>query len=232
MKKKNNKIIIIAEAGINHNGQIRIAKKLVDKASEAGANYIKFQTYNTDDLVLKKTKLTPYQKKNLKNNISQHLMLQKNQLSFKDHEILFKYAKKKKIKFLSTAFDEKSLELLKRFNLDYIKIPSGEITNYLLLRKISRSNKKILLSTGMASIKEIKKALNILNKKKKDLIILHCTSDYPARLKDLNLNFIHKLKKFGFGIGYSDHSTSIITPSIAVGLGCSVVENILHYQKN
>ena len=221
---KKNKTIIIAEAGINHNGNIKIAKRLIDKASDAGADYIKFQTYDIDHLILKKAKLTTYQKRNLKSNISQYSMLQKNQLSAKNHITLFKYSRNKKIKFLSTAFDEKSLQLLSRFNLDYIKIPSGEITNYLFLKSISKLNKKILLSTGMASVNEIKKALTILNKKKSDITILHCTSDYPARLKDLNLNFLHKLKTFGYGIGYSDHSTSIMTPSIAVSLGCEVIE--------
>ena len=224
MKTKINNTIIIAEAGINHNGSIKIAKKLIDKASEAGADYVKFQTYDVDHLILKKTRLAAYQKKNLKSNISQYSMLQKTQLSLKNHQSLLRYSKKKKIKFFSTAFDEKSLKLLNRFNLDFIKIPSGEITNYLLLKSISKLKKKILLSTGMASVKEIRKALNILNKKKSDIIILHCTSDYPAKLKDLNLNFIHRLKKFGYNVGYSDHSTSILTPSIAVGLGCAVIE--------
>ena len=111
-----------------------------------------------------------------------------------------------------------------RYNLDYIKIPSGEITNYLLLKKISKIKKKILLSTGMATLKEIKQALKVLKKNKKDLVILHCTSDYPANLNDLNLNFLKKLKKLGYQVGYSDHSTNIITPSIAVALGCKVIE--------
>ncbi len=224
MKIKKNKTIIIAEAGINHNGNIKIAKRLINEASKAGADYVKFQTYDIDHLVLKKTRLTAYQKKNLKSDISQYSMLQKNQLSEKDHKILFEYSKKKNIKFLSTAFDEKSLEFLNKFDLDYIKIPSGELTNFLLLKSISKLKKKILLSTGMASVKEIKQALNILNRKKSDITILHCTSDYPAKLKDLNLNFIHKLKTFGYDVGYSDHSSSILTPSVAVSLGCVVIE--------
>ena len=125
---------------------------------------------------------------------------------------------------MSTAFDEKSLRLLVKYNLDYIKIPSGEITNYPLLKQISKLKKKILLSTGMATLAEIKQAIKALRKKKKDIIILHCTSDYPANIKDLHLNFIKKLKKFGYDVGYSDHSSSVITPSIAVTLGCKVVE--------
>ena len=114
--------------------------------------------------------------------------------------------------------------MLKKFKLDFIKVPSGEITNYLLLKEISKTKKKILLSTGMANIDEIKRAIKCLRKRKKDLIILHCTSDYPANLKDLNLNFLHRLKSLGYQVGYSDHSESIITPSIAVALGCKVIE--------
>ena len=224
MSLKNIKTIIIAEAGVNHNGNIVLAKKLIDVASKAGVDYVKFQTFNVDDLVLKKTKTANYQKKNLKNNISQYSMLKKYQLNDRDHKELIKYSKKKKIKFLSTAFEEESLKLLNKYNLDYIKIPSGEITNYLFLKKISKIKKKILLSTGMATLSEIKQALKVLKKTKNDLIILHCTSDYPANLNDLNLNFLKKLKKFGYAVGYSDHSTNVITPSIAVALGCRVVE--------
>ena len=224
MSLKNNKTIVIAEAGVNHNGNINLAKKLIDVASKAGADYVKFQTFDVDQLILKNTKTANYQKRNLKNNISQYQMLKKYQLTDDDHKELLKYSKKKKIKFLSTAFEEKSLSLLKKYNLDYIKIPSGEITNYPFLKKISKIKKKILISTGMATIDEIKKALKVLRKRKNEVTILHCTSDYPANLKDLNLNFIKKLKKLGCEVGYSDHSSSVITPSIAVTLGCKVVE--------
>ena len=224
MSSKKNKTIIIAEAGVNHNGNINLAKKLIDVASKAGADYVKFQTFDVDQLILKNTKTAAYQKRNLKNNISQYQMLKKYQLTDNSHKELLRYSKKKKIKFLSTAFDEKSLRLLEKYKLDYIKIPSGEITNYPFLKQISKLKKKVLLSTGMATLDEIKQAVKALRKRKKDITILHCTSDYPANLKDLNLNFIKKLKKFGCEVGYSDHSSSIITPSIAVTLGCKVVE--------
>jgi len=224
LKSKVEKTIIIAEAGVNHNGKMDIAKKLIDVASAAGADYVKFQTFDVDRLILESTQTAEYQKKNLKNNISQFSMLKKYQLSLNNHKSLANYCKKKNIKFLSTAFDEKSLELLNKFNLDFIKIPSGEITNFPLLKIISKLKKKILLSTGMASIKEIEKALKVLKRKKKEITILHCTSDYPAELNDLNLNFLHNLKKFGYNIGYYDHSASVITPSIAVSLGCKVIE--------
>ena len=223
MNLKKHKTIIIAEAGINHNGNFDIAKKLIDVASKAGADYVKFQTYDVDHLILKNTKTSSYQKTNLKNDISQYSMLKKYQLSNLSFKKLSKHCKKKKIKFLSTAFEEKSLRSLAKYKPDYIKIPSGEITNYPFLKEISKLKKKVLLSTGMASLAEIKQALKIFPKKK-DVIILHCTSDYPANLKDLNLNFIKKLKKFGYEVGYSDHSSSIITPSIAITLGCKVIE--------
>ena len=231
MNLKKNKTIIIAEAGVNHNGNINLAKKLINVASKAGADYVKFQTFDVDHLILKNTKTANYQKRNLKNNISQYLMLKKYQLSDNSHKELLKYSKKKKIKFLSTAFEEKSLKLLEKYKLDYIKIPSGEITNYPLLKKISNLKKKVLLSTGMATYKEIKQALKIF-KNKKNVIILHCTSDYPANLKDLNLNFIKRLKKLGYKVGYSDHSSSVITPSIAVALGCKVIEKHFTLSKN
>ena len=224
MSLKKIKTIVIAEAGVNHNGNINLAKKLIDVASKAGADYVKFQTFDVDQLILKNTKTASYQKRNLKNDISQYKMLKKYQLTDNNHKELLKYSKKKKIKFLSTAFEEKSLRLLTKYNLDYIKIPSGEITNYPFLKQISKLKKKILLSTGMATLGEIRQAVKALRKNKKDITILHCTSDYPANLKDLHLNFIKKLKNFGCDVGYSDHSSSVITPSIAVTLGCKVVE--------
>ena len=232
MRSKNNKTIIIAEAGVNHNGNMLLASKLIDVASDAGADYIKFQSFDVDHLILKKTKTAAYQKKNLNNKISQYSMLKKYQLSEKNYKYLINYSKKKKIKFLSTPFEEKSLNILKKYKMDYIKIPSGEITNYPFLKKIASLKKKVLISTGMSTEDEIKKALNVLKKRKKDLTILHCTSDYPAKLKNLNLKFIQRLKKFGYNVGYSDHSTSLITPSIAVALGCKVIEKHFTLSKN
>lgn len=218
------KTIIIAEAGVNHNGKIKIAKKLVDAAAVAKADYVKFQTYDADSLILKNAKTADYQKKNLGSNISQYKMLKNYQLSEKNQIELKRYAEKKKIKFLSSIFDIKSLKFLKKLNLDFIKIPSGEITNYPLLKEISNLKTKIILSTGMANFNEIKAALKVLKNKKKKITILHCSSDYPAELKNLNLAFLKKLKLLGYNIGYSDHSKSILTPSIAVALGCKVIE--------
>ena len=161
------KTIVIAEAGVNHNGSLKIAKKLIDVAAIAEADYVKFQTYDVDSLILKNTRTADYQKKNLRSKISQYKMLKKYQLSEKDQIELKKYAKKKKIKFLSSVFDIKSLNFLKKINLDYVKIPSGEITNYPLLKEISNLKTKIILSTGMATVNEIKAALKVLRDKKK-----------------------------------------------------------------
>ncbi len=218
------KTIVIAEAGVNHNGNIKIAKKLVDAAALAKADYVKFQAYDADSLILKNTRTADYQKKNLGSKISQHKMLQKYQLSEKHHIELKNYAKKKKIKFLSSVFDIKSLNFIKKLNLDFIKIPSGEITNYPLLKEISSLKTKVILSTGMANVNEIKAALKVLKNKKNKITILHCSSDYPAELKNLNLAFLRKLKLLGYNIGYSDHSKSVLTASIAVALGCKVIE--------
>ena len=167
------KVIIIAEAGVNHNGKLILAKRLAQYAKKAGADAVKFQTFDVDHLILKKTKTAVYQKRNLKNNISQYLMLKKYQLADSSHKELSRYSKKKKIKFLSTAFDEKSLRLLEKYKLDYIKIPSGEITNFPLIKFLAQNYKKIILSTGMSNTKEIEWTIKVLQKykiKKKNII--------------------------------------------------------------
>ena len=187
-KFKKSKTYVISEIGGNHNGSLKIAKKMIYKSWKAGADAVKFQTFLPEELSTPNTKIAEYQKKNLGNGISQYEMLKMYQLSENEQTNLKQYAKKKKIKFLSTAFDLKSLYFLRKLKLDFIKIPSGEITNYPLLKKISHSKKKILLSTGMATLYEIIAALKVLKKKKKDLVILHCSSDYPANLKNLNLS--------------------------------------------
>ena len=157
------KPIIIAEAGVNHNGSLRIAKKLIDVAKKAKADYVKFQTFEANKLVTKQAKLADYQKKNLKQNKSQYQMLKELELKKKDHIKLINYCKKKKIKFLSTAFDLESLEfLIKKCKIDCIKIPSGEITNLPYLRQIGSKGKPVVMSTGMSTLKEISSALNIL----------------------------------------------------------------------
>lgn len=231
------KPIIIAEAGVNHNGSIKIAKKLIDVAKIAGADYVKFQTFEAEKLTTKKAKLADYQKKNLKQNRSQYQMLKKLELKKKDHKNLINYCKRKKIKFLSTAFDLESLEfLVKKCKIDCIKIPSGEITNLPLLEKAASLKKKIFLSTGMSNLSEISLAIKILNKngcKKKDITVLHCTTNYPAKPDELNLAALKLFKKkFKINVGYSDHSLGILAPIIALSYGASVIEKHFTLNKN
>ena len=225
---KNHKVIIIAEAGVNHDGSLSKAKKLIDAAASAGADYVKFQTYNVSKLILKSTPKAQYQKKNTRSSSSQYSMLKKLELSHEDHYNLIKYSNKKKIKFLSSAFDIESLEFLDKLNLDFIKIPSGEIDNYPYLIKVGKKNKKTILSTGMSSIAEIKKAVKILTKSglnKKKLTILQCNSEYPSPIINANINAMVTLKKiFGVNVGYSDHTLGYESALAAVALGATLIE--------
>lgn len=231
---KKNKTIIIAEAGVNHNGNISLALKLVDIAAKSKADYVKFQSFIASELVQKKLGLAKYQKENLKNIKSQYNLLKRLELSELDHLKILKRCKKRKIKFLSSPFDIKSIQLLKKLNMTLFKIPSGEITNIPYLKKIGSLKKKIILSTGMASIKEIKKAIKILissGTKKKNITVLHCSTEYPAKLENLNLLSIPLIKKkFNIDVGYSDHSLGLIASFTAVALGAKVIEK--HFTLN
>jgi len=231
MKNKN---IIIAEAGVNHNGNINLALKQVDIASKSRADYVKFQTYCTDDLVQRKVGLARYQKKNLKSTSTQYKLLKRLELSETDHLKIIRRCKLRKIKFLSSPFDLKSINLLKKLNLNLFKIPSGEITNVPYLKKIGSLKKKIILSTGMSTSEEIKKAINILTSsgtKKKNITILHCSSEYPADKGNLNLLSIPFLKKkFKINVGYSDHSLGLQASLTAVALGAQIIEK--HFTTN
>jgi len=225
------KTIIIAEAGVNHNGNINLAKKLILAAANSGADYVKFQTYETDNMIIPNTKLTGYQKKNIGKNKNQYQMLKKYQLKKSFYKILIQYAKKKRIGFISSPFDIESLKFLKKFNLNFIKIPSGEINNFPLLKEIGKLSKKIILSTGMASISEINEALKILKKfgtKKEKISLLHCHSEYPSNPESLNLRAIVTLrKKFNLKVGYSDHSLGIEASVISISLGAEIIEKHL-----
>ena len=189
----NTPCIIIAEAGVNHNGNLEMAKQLIRVAAEAGADYVKFQTFSADKLVTRTAKQAEYQKKNLQSgeNDSQYTMLKKLELSRADHEELVKTCNYYGIKFLSTAFDNENLiYLTKDLDLDYIKIPSGELTNYPYLRLAAQLNKPIILSTGMATLPEILESVNLLKEfgvQEKDLYVLHCTTEYPALISEVNL---------------------------------------------
>ncbi len=220
--------IFIAEAGVNHNGNINYAKKLIDLASRAKADYVKFQSYKVDNLIRKETKTANYQKKNIKKKITQYDLLKKYELNFNDHKKLIKYAKIKKIKFLSSVFDIESFEMLIKLKIFDIKIPSGEINNIPLIKNISKKAKRVFISTGMASIKEISNAVKILKKNKKlknNIYLMHCHTGYPTELKDVNLLFMLSLKKkFKTNVGYSDHTKCNRVGIAAVALGAKVIE--------
>ena len=232
-----NKTIIIAEAGVNHNGDIETAKRLIDAAADSGVDYIKFQTFKADRIVTKNAKKADYQIKNQdKSDDSQFNMLKKLELTEEDHFKLIEYCKSKKIKFMSSAFDIEGLKFLNKLNLDFFKIPSGEITNYPYLNKISEFNKKIILSTGMSNINEIKAALDILTSKKVSLnqiTVLHCNTEYPTSFSDVNLNAMINIKNtFNVNIGYSDHTLGIEVPIAATALGATVIEKHFTLDKN
>ena len=229
---KKNKVIIIAEAGVNHNGKLQIAKKLIDVASQAGADYVKFQSFIANNFATKKAKKAKYQILNSKyKNQSQFEMLKELQLSFSDHKHLKSYCSKKKIKFLSTPFDVESFEMLKKMKLKILKISSTDLNNIPFLEYISKKSSKgtkIILSTGMGNIIEINYAINALTKfniLKKNISVLHCTSSYPAEDQFLNLRAINLIKrKFDISIGYSDHSVDHIASLVSIGFGAKIIE--------
>lgn len=229
------KVLIIAEVGVNHNGCLKLAKKLVDCAVAAGANIIKFQTFQADEMCHEAAPKPSYQKKNSKKSENQFQMLKKLELTYYEFKKLKQYTQKKGIEFLSSAFDLSDLIFLKSLKLKRFKIPSGEITNYLYLKKIASFNQKIILSTGMSNFYEIEKAIRIIDpqkKNKKKITIMHCTSEYPADIRKINLKVIQTLKKkFDYIIGYSDHTTSIIVPALAVMMGATIIEKHLTLNK-
>lgn len=229
----NKKISIIAEAGVNHNGSLNNALRLCKVAKKSGADYVKFQIYNLDEQISKFAKTAKYQKKQtLKDNMIE--MAKNYNLSIDDHVKIKKYCKKINLKYLASCFDIKSAEYYKKkLNYNEIKVGSGEITNYPLLKFISKNFKKIILSTGMANIQEIKNAMRIINKKKNDVSVLHCNSMYPTELEDVNLNTIKYLqKKLRVKIGFSDHTTKIETGKLAVACGAKVIEKHITLSNN
>ncbi len=223
-------VLIIAEAGVNHNGSLDIAKKLIDQAVEAGVDIIKFQTFKSEKLVSKSARQADYQKKNIGSSAddSQLNMLKKLELSEKDHEELIAYCQDKGIKFFSTAFDMDSIEYLHSLKIGLWKIPSGEITNYPYLKKIAQYGEPTILSTGMCELSDIESAINALlanGLRKKQITVLHCNTEYPTPYEDVNLRAMQEIKdKFGVNIGYSDHTKGIEVPIAAVALGATVIE--------
>ncbi len=219
--------LIIAEAGVNHNGDINKAIKLIDIAVEAGVDYIKFQTFKAEKLVSKNAKKAEYQIQNMgSEEDSQYVMLKKLELSLQDHETLINYCKSKGIQFFSTAFDLDSLQYLKDIGLELVKIPSGEITNLPYLRKAAKLFSKVILSTGMSTMNDISSAVEVFRAEGvTDITILHCNTEYPTPMEDVNLRAMLAIKEeFQTEVGYSDHTLGIEVPIAAVALGASVIE--------
>jgi N,N'-diacetyllegionaminate synthase len=229
-------VLVIAEAGVNHNGDIEIAKKLIDVAADAKADIVKFQTFNADQQVTKSASKAEYQKITTNINESQHSMLKNLELSVEMHSELINHCKKRSIEFISTAFDIQSVNLLQSLGQRLFKIPSGEITNFPHLEHIGKIGKPIILSTGMSTLNEIKIALEILEKagtSKKLITVLHCTTSYPVPMSDVNLLAMSTIKdEFEVKVGYSDHTLGIEIPIAAVALGASVIEKHFTLDRN
>lgn len=225
-------VMIIAEAGVNHNGDLSIAKQLVDAASVIGADAIKFQTFRAKHLAVPEASKADYQIENTGQTMSQYEMLKSLELSWKEFEELFQYCSFRHIRFLSSPFDEESLLFLDRLGVDLIKIPSGEITNYSYLKKIASLKKPVILSTGMSTEEEVGEALEILEEGGQEITLLHCSSSYPTLMEDVNLNAMNALKlKFHKRVGYSDHTPGIEVAIAATALGACVIEKHMTLDK-
>lgn len=222
--------IIIAEAGVNHNGDIQTAIRLIDAAAEAGADYVKFQTFKAEELVIESAPRAQYQAQACPEAIdnSQLSMLKKLELTFENFAELAEYCNKRNIGFMSTPFDLASIEFLASLGMDYWKIPSGEITDLPYLRAIAARHGKVIMSTGMSSLAEVEAALNVLEasgKSRRDIILLHCTTQYPAPLESVNLRAMDTLATLGCAaVGYSDHTRGITVPIAAAARGAHVIE--------
>ena len=222
------KVFIIAEAGVNHNGSLELAKKLIDSAVEARADAVKFQTFKADKLVSKCAQKADYQKQATSVDETQYEMIKKLELDQNAHRALINYCKDKGIMFLSTPFDHDSIDLLISFEMPIFKIPSGEITNLPYLRHIGRLDKEVILSTGMANLDEVHDALEVLIKagtSKVKITVLHATTEYPCPIDEVNLRAMQTIKNaFGVKVGYSDHTHGIEVPIAAVAMGACVIE--------
>lgn len=229
-----NSIFIIAEAGVNHNGDLETAKKLVDEAAKAGADAVKFQTFKAEALVRKDAKKADYQMETTEQAESQYDMLKKLELTLDMHEQLIAYCAQKGIMFLSTPFDTDSAHYLEKCGIAIFKIPSGEITNYPYLREIGKMGKKVILSSGMSTLEEIKAAVKILKDNgSSDITVLHCNTEYPTPYKDVNLRAMITIKnELGVAVGYSDHTQGIEIPIAAAALGASVIEKHFTLDRN
>jgi N,N'-diacetyllegionaminate synthase len=222
------KTLIIAEAGVNHNGDINMAKKLIDIAAQAGADLVKFQTFNANRLVTHRAAKADYQKLATNNTESQHDMLRKLELTESMHQELIDHCASQNIGFFSTGFDVDSINLLVGLGQGLFKIPSGEITNLPYLQHIGKLKKPVILSTGMSSMDEIEAALNVLEQfgtSRSKITVLHCTTAYPVPMSDVNLRAMQSIQnKFNVAVGYSDHTLGIEIPIAAVALGATIIE--------
>lgn len=231
-----NKVLIIAEAGVNHNGNLDLAKKLVDEAISAGVDIIKFQTFKAENLVTKNANMADYQKSNTGENHSQFEMLKKLELNQENFIELSNYCKERNISFLSTGFDLDSLAFLETLNMGLWKVPSGEITNLPYLEFLGKFNQPVIVSTGMSNIQEIADAINVLVKSGTDIekiSILHCNTDYPTPFCDVNLNAISTIRnQFKLNVGYSDHTQGTEVSVAAVALGATIIEKHFTLDKN
>jgi N,N'-diacetyllegionaminate synthase len=230
------KVFIIAEAGVNHNGSLELAKKLIDAAVLAGVDAVKFQTFKADNLVSKYAQKADYQKQTTSNDETQYEMIKKLELDEIAHRTLFNYCKDKEIIFLSTPFDHDSIDFLLSFGMPIFKIPSGEITNLPYLRHIGQFGKPVILSTGMSTLGDIEAAIDVLEKAgtpRSLITALHCTTEYPTPMVEVNLKAMHSIKSsFGLEVGYSDHTAGIEVSIAAVALGASVIEKHFTLDKN
>lgn len=223
-----NRTLIIAEAGVNHNGDLDLAKQLIDVATEAGADLVKFQTFNADSLATRTAKKADYQTQNTSSKETQHKMLRRLELTAEMHKELIAHCAARNIGFFSTGFDIESIDLLVSLGQDRFKIPSGEITNLPYLRHIGRLGKSIILSTGMAVMGEIEAAIDVLERAgtpRASMTVLHCTTEYPTHMADVNLRAMRSIHSaFGVAVGYSDHTPGIEVAIAAVAIGASVIE--------
>jgi N-acetylneuraminate synthase len=232
-----NKVLVIAEAGVNHNGDYNLAIKLIDAAVKAGADIIKFQTFKAEKLVSKSALLAQYQADNLSNaSVTQYEMLKKLEIPEAWHVTLKEYAESRGIQFFSTGFDEESIDFLDELGLPFFKIPSGELTNKPYLIHIASKRKPVILSTGMADMNEIQDAIDVLitnGIERQQITVLHCNTEYPTPMKDVNLLAMLDIKKtFNIEVGYSDHTLGIEVPIAAVALGASVIEKHFTLNRN
>lgn len=220
--------VIIAEAGVNHNGNFELAKKLILAAKEAGADYVKFQTGKPELVISRFATMADYQKKNVGKTESQLDMVRKILLRFDDFPLLAEYCSEVGIKFLSTPFDVPSIELLDTLNMDFWKIPSGEITNYPYLKKVAHTKRPVIMSTGMCEMDEIRAAIRVLTSNglhKAQIQLLHCNTEYPTPMTDVNLSAMEEMRRqFDLPVGYSDHTQGIEVPIAAVAMGARVIE--------